>query len=66
MFKYNIIRRRKYIQRNIRQISLQTKRQSAVQYPEKEKNLFQTDKVLKDSLHMFDTQKKQSMNNVIA
>ena len=27
---------------------------------------FQTDKVLKESLHMFDTQKKESMNNVIA
>ena len=28
--------------------------------------LFQTDKVLKESLHMFDTQKNESMNNVIA
>ena len=28
--------------------------------------LFQTDKVLKESLHMFDTQKKESMKNVIA
>ena len=27
---------------------------------------FQTDKVLKESLHMFDTQKNESMNNVIA
>ena len=27
---------------------------------------FQIDKVLKDSLHMFDTQKNESMNNVIA
>ena len=32
------------------------------------KNLFpfQTDKALKESLHMFDTQKNESMNNVIA
>ena len=32
------------------------------------KNLlpFQTDEVLKESLHMFDTQKKEPMNNVIA
>ena len=28
--------------------------------------LFQTDKFLKESLHMFDTQKNESMNNVIA
>ena len=28
--------------------------------------LFQTDKVLKESLNMFDTQKNESMNNVIA
>ena len=28
--------------------------------------LFQTEKVLKESLHMFDTQKNESMNNVIA
>ena len=28
--------------------------------------LFQTEKVLKDSLHMFDTQKNKSMNNLIA
>ena len=28
--------------------------------------LFQTDKVLKDSLHMFDTHKNESINNVIA
>ena len=27
---------------------------------------FQTDRVLKESLHMFDTQKNESMNNVIA
>ena len=27
---------------------------------------FQTDKVLKESLHIFDTQKNESMNNVIA
>ena len=27
---------------------------------------FQTDKVLKESLHMFDTQKNESKNNVIA
>ena len=27
---------------------------------------FQTDKVLKESLHMFDTQKNELMNNVIA
>ena len=27
---------------------------------------FQTDKVLRESLHMFDTQKDESMNNVIA
>ena len=27
---------------------------------------FQTDKVIKDSLHMFDTQKNESMNNLIA
>ena len=28
--------------------------------------LFQTEKVLKESLHMFDTQKNESMKNVIA
>ena len=28
--------------------------------------LFQADKVLKESLHMFDTYKNESMNNVIA
>ena len=28
--------------------------------------LFQTDKFLKESLHIFDTQKNESMNNVIA
>ena len=27
---------------------------------------FQTEKVLKESLHMFDTQKNESMNNMIA
>ena len=27
--------------------------------------IFQTDKVLKESLHMFDTQKNESMNNMI-
>ena len=34
--------------------------------PEKTLFLFQTDKVLKESLHIFYTQKNKTMNNVIA
>ena len=56
------IRRRKYKQL----IPLQTKRKSAVKYPEKDSFPLQTDKVIKESLHIFDTQKNKSMKIVIA
>ena len=35
-------------------------------FPEKTISLFRTEKVLKESLNMFDTHKNESMNNVIA
>ena len=44
---------------------LQRKLQLAIKHPKNTIFPFQTDKVLRESLHMFDTQNNESMNNVI-